>query len=101
MLKRGMDQINKFLPFPDKFKFGTAVAPFQVEGNTGIRNSDWDTFLKNNPDIITPGQVGPEWWKEGVAESEIDLTASFGVKIQRLGLEWARIEPKEGKISQA
>lgn len=94
-----MDQQQRFLSFPSHFKFGTSVSSFQVEGNSGIRKSDWDIYLSQHPGIIKHGEVGPQWWKRGMAESDIDRMASFGVQVQRLSFEWARIEPEEGKIN--
>jgi beta-glucosidase/6-phospho-beta-glucosidase/beta-galactosidase len=94
-----MSQVPHFLPFPKDFRFGTSVSSFQVEGNSGTRKSDWDIFLQNHPTIIKPGEVGPEWWKKGKAEGDIDLMADLGMHVQRLSFEWARIEPEEGKIN--
>jgi beta-glucosidase len=94
-------QLSKnFLSFPQAFAFGTAVSSFQVEGASGNRKSDWDTFLKENPAIVKPDEVGPEWWLPGKAEEDIDRAFSLGVSVQRFSLEWARIEPEEGKIDK-
>ena len=95
-----MDQKKRFLSFPDQFRFGTSVSAFQVEGNAGIRKSDWDVFSSNRPGIIKPGEVGPQWWLKGKAESDIDSMAILGMQVQRLSFEWARIEPEEGKINR-
>ncbi len=95
-----MDQSSKFLPFPKDFLFGTAVSSFQVDGDSGERNSDWDVFLKKHSEIIKPGEVGAQWWMPGKAEVDIDITASLGMQVQRLSLEWARIEPEKGKINR-
>lgn len=94
-----MEQSPQVLKFPKGFLFGTATSSFQVEGDTGDRNSDWDIFLKKHSKIIKPGQVGPQWWMPGKAEADIDLAASLGMQVQRLSLEWARIEPERGKIN--
>lgn len=88
-----------FLPFPEHFRFGTAVSSFQVEGNSGERKSDWDVFLQGHPGMVKPNEVGPEWWKKGKAEADIDLMATLGMQVQRLSFEWARIEPEEGEIN--
>lgn len=94
-----MDQLPSFLPFPKHLRFGTAVSAFQVEGNSGERKSDWDTFLQNHPTIIKPGEVGPQWWEKGKAEKDIDTMEGLGMQSQRLSFEWARIEPEEGEIN--
>jgi beta-glucosidase len=94
-----MDRIQNFLPFPPHFKFGTSISSFQVEGKSGIRNSDWDVFLAKHPDIIKPHEVGPQWWMNGKAEEDIDRLADLSMQVQRLSFEWARIEPEEGRIN--
>jgi len=94
-----VEEKKQFLPFPKDFLFGTAVSSFQVEGNSGDRKSDWDIFLADHPDIISPGQVGPQWWVKGKAEADIDMLSQLHMQSQRLSFEWARIEPEEGKIN--
>ncbi|HSX09384.1 MAG TPA: family 1 glycosylhydrolase [Candidatus Saccharimonadales bacterium] len=94
-----MSTLPDSLPFPEHFRFGTSVSSFQVEGNSGIRKSDWDLFLEQNPTIVRPGEIGPEWWKEGKAEGDIDRMSELGMQTQRLSFEWARIEPVEGEIN--
>src|SRR5260221_9313936 len=94
-----MTQLPRFLPFPKDFRFGTSVSAFQVEGNSGIRKSDWDVFLSQHPNIVMPDEVGPQWWKKGKAEGDIDLMSRLGMQVQRLSFEWARIEPEEGKVN--
>lgn len=91
---------NPVLEFPPNFKFGSSVAAFQVEGSTGKRKTDWDVFLQNNPQIVRPNQKGPEWWIKGNAEKDLTTMADLGLKIQRMSLEWARIEPSKGEINQ-
>lgn len=94
-----MTQLPNFLPFPKDFRFGTSVSAFQVEGNSGVRKSDWDIFLRQHPNIVEPNEVGPQWWKNGEAEGDIDLMRTLGMQVQRLSFEWARIEPEEGEIN--
>jgi beta-glucosidase len=87
------------LEFPYNFHFGTSTAAYQVEGDSGERKTDWDVFMKENPLIIKPGEKGPEWWKKGKAEEDIRTIATLGMKIQRIGFEWGRIEPEKGIIN--
>lgn len=94
-----MVTIPDVLKFPKDFLFGSAVSSFQVEGNSGVRKSDWDVFFKNHPTIVRPNEVGPQWWEKGKAEGDIDTMAELGMKVQRLSFEWARIEPEKGKIN--
>lgn len=78
--------------FPDGFYWGAATASYQVEG--GIYNTDWAKAAKE-------GRV-PEC---GLAcdhfnryEADFDLAKSLGHTAHRLSVEWARIEPEEGKF---
>lgn len=91
--------VNGVLRFPQEFKFGSAVSPFQVEGNSGIRKTDWDDFLEKNPGMVKPNEIGPQWWLKGKAEGDIETMSGLGLKIQRIGIEWARIEPHKGEIN--
>ena len=93
--------LKSSLKFPKGFKFGTATAPFQVEGNiSGQRKTDWDLFLERHPGIVKPGEVGPNWWTPGEAEADFRRIAKLGVHTQRLGFEWARIEPEKNRIAK-
>lgn len=91
------------LLFPDNFVFGTSTAAFQVEGNVGgERKTDWDSFFEENPDqIIRPGEVGPNWWEnmENV-EKDLKKIAELGVSLQRLSIEWGRVEPERGQVDK-
>lgn len=90
---------NEILVFPTNFKFGSSVAAFQVEGNSGERQTDWDEFLKANSNIVRPDEKGPEWWKRGKAEHDLTQMADLGLKVQRISFEWGRIEPEKGVIN--
>ncbi len=90
---------KKILEFPKEFLFGSATAAHQVEGNEGERNTDWDVFMKQYPEIINMHEKGPEWWKPGRAEHDIQTMANLGMKVQRIGVSWGRIEPQKGNIN--
>jgi len=93
-----MDSTHDLI-FPQKFLFGSAVAAFQVEGDGGKRKTDWDLFLNHHPTIVKPNEKGPEWWTQKNAEKDIQTMQSLGMQVQRLSLEWGRIEPEEGVIN--
>ena len=89
------------LEFPDKFIFGSSVSAYQVEGSGGTRRGDWDEYLTRRPyEIIRPGERGPDWWTPGRAESDLRMLSKLGLSMQRLGIEWARIEPEEGVMNE-
>lgn len=82
--------------FPSDFKLGVASAATQIDGD--CKNSNWyDWYLKgnikdnSNPDIATEHR---HFLKE-----DTELMAQMGICHYRFGLEWARIEPLEGKFS--
>lgn len=89
------------LEFPEDFIWGTGVSSFQVEGDSKKRNADWDVFIKKNGGIIKPDEIGAQWWREEHAEKDIDILAKLNIQSLRISLEWARIEPYEGKIDRA
>lgn len=86
------------LHFPEGFRWGSATAAHQIEGNN--LNSDW-------------------WRREhlagtSIAEPSLDACDSYhrfredmqilvdaGLSMYRFSIEWARIEPEKGFISQA
>lgn len=91
------------MEFPKDFLFGSATAPFQVEGNhDNSRMSDWDSYLLKYPHkrYHLPEEKGPNWWLEGAAEFDFALLHALGLKAQRLGFEWARIIPEEKKVNR-
>lgn len=91
---------ENILKFPEGFLFGSSSAAFQVEGDIGERRTDWDIFMRQNPNIIKPGQRGPLWWEKGSAENDLETMAKLGLKMQRISFEWGRIEPEKGYINQ-
>ena len=78
--------------FPPDFRWGTATAALQVEGNN--ENSDWWTW-EQQPGAILHGQrsgLACDWWAN--AEADLDRAAEMGTNAHRLSLEWSRIEPE-------
>ncbi|MFH1129271.1 MAG: glycoside hydrolase family 1 protein [Patescibacteria group bacterium] len=85
------------LKFPDKFYWGTATSSYQVEG--GIKN-DWSR--------LSGGQaVAGKNYDAGLAcdhynrfEEDFDLAKSMNNNAHRFSIEWARVEPEQGKFDQ-
>lgn len=81
----------------EKFYFGAATAAHQVEGDN-IR-SDWWKF-EHEVQL-------KKWFISGKAanhyelfDKDFELAAKLGHDSHRLSIEWAKIEPEEGKFNQ-
>ena len=78
------------LKFPENFYWGTATSAYQVEG--GIKN-DWsESGEKYNAGICCDHYHR--------FEEDFDLAKSMNNNAHRFSIEWARIEPEEGKFDQ-
>lgn len=89
--------------FPDSFVFGAGVSAYQVEGNRlHLRNNDWDDYYAahRNHQPYTNKEIGPDWWTYPKAEHDIDIAKDLGLGSLRIGIEWARIEPRKGEINK-
>jgi beta-glucosidase/6-phospho-beta-glucosidase/beta-galactosidase len=94
----------KTVTFPDDFLFGTAEAAWQVEGDfiaDGVTPSTnwsiWTQELDGAEGETNPRGVG---FYE-LYEEDLDRAQSMGVNAFRMGIEWARIEPKNDEWNQA
>ncbi len=83
-----------FLKFPDAFLWGSAVSGHQIEG--GNKHSDWWHW-----ELSTVGQPisdqANDYWNR--FEEDHQLLADMGHQAYRLGIEWARVEPKKGQFN--
>lgn len=83
--------------FPADFRWGTATAAYQVEGEN--TNSDWWTW-EQQPGKIAEGHHSGracDWWAN--AEADLDRAADMGTNAHRLALDWSRIEPEPSVFS--
>ena len=78
------------LKFPDKFYWGTATSAYQVEG--GI-NNDWFVAGKK----YDAGLACDHYHR---FEEDFDLAKNMNNNAHRFSIEWARIEPGEGKFDE-
>ncbi len=85
--------------FPSDFRWGTATAAYQVEGNNV--NSDWWAWEQENGRICHNHKSGAacNWWE--TAEKDLDAAAEMGTNAHRLSLEWSRIEPEPSVFDSA
>ena len=81
--------------FPEGFYWGAATASYQVEG--GIENTDWAAAARAG----RVPQCGIACDHYNRYESDFDIAQSLGHTAHRFSLEWARIEPVEGKFDVA
>lgn len=78
------------LKFPKNFYWGTATSAYQVEG--GIRN-DWSVAGKK----FDAGRACDHYHR---FEEDFDLAKAMNNNAHRFSIEWARIEPEQGKFDQ-
>ncbi|MDO8575691.1 MAG: family 1 glycosylhydrolase [bacterium] len=82
------------LKFPDSFLWGASTAAYQVEG--GIENVDWAQAAREGK-VPAAGRACDFYNR---FESDFDIAVSLGMNAQRFSIEWARIEPEEGKFDE-
>ena len=83
------------LTFPYNFVWGTATAGHQIEGHNNT--SDWWVFEHEGK--ILYGTVSGrcmDYWNR--YEQDHALMNTLGYPAFRLGIEWARVEPREGQF---
>lgn len=81
----------------DIFLIGAATAAHQVEGNN-IHSDYWVMENLKHSDFVEPSGMAVDHYNR-YAE-DIKLLAAAGGNAYRFGIEWARIEPQEGKFDQ-
>lgn len=84
-----MSELKKF---PPDFFWGAATASYQVEG--GIENTDWAKAAREGR-VPACGKACDHYHRY---EADFDIAKSLGHGAHRLSVEWARIEPVEGKF---
>ena len=90
--------MTKGFKLHDDLKLGVATAATQIEGDE--QNTSWYEFSLgkgNVKDGSTPFRANKHYqlYKEDIA-----LMKKMNIEIYRMGIEWARIEPEEGKFSK-
>ena len=80
--------------FPKGFYWGAATASYQVEG--GIENTDWAKAAREGR-VPVCGRACDHYHRY---EEDFDIAKSLGHNAHRLSIEWARIEPEEGKFNE-
>ena len=80
--------------FPENFYWGSATAGYQVEG--GIENCDWAEAARQGL-VPVCGRACDHYNRY---EQDFDLAKELGHNCHRISVEWARIEPEEGKFDE-
>jgi beta-glucosidase len=88
------DEKNDEKKFPEEFYWGAATASYQVEG--GIENTDWAQAAREG----RVPQAGRACEHYNRFEADFDIAKSLGHNCHRISIEWARIEPEEGKFDE-
>ncbi len=89
--------------FPDGFLWGAATSHHQVEGGApdAIEPSDWSDWTRDRTRTVdgSNADFACEWWG-GRAEEDLALARGLGHTAHRMGISWARIEPREGQFDE-
>ena len=80
--------------FPEGFYWGAATASYQVEG--GIENCDWAKAAREGK-VPVCGEACDHYNRY---EADFDIAKELGHNCHRISIEWARIEPEEGKFDE-
>ena len=82
------------MKFPEDFYWGAATASYQVEG--GIENTDWAKAAQEGR-VPVAGRSSDHYNRY---EEDFDIAKELGHTAHRFSVEWARIEPEEGKFDE-
>ncbi len=80
--------------FPKGFYWGAATSSYQVEG--GIENCDWAEAARRGR-VPPAGKLADHYNRY---EEDFDIAKDLGHNAHRFSIEWARIEPEEGKFDE-
>lgn len=86
------------LRFPVGFLWGAATAAHQVEGNN--TNSDfWLMEQLEGSMFMEPSGIAVDHYR--LYKGDIGMLAGLGLNAYRFSIEWARIEPEEGRFDES
>ena len=86
------------MPFPKGFLIGVSTAAHQVEGNN-IHSDYWAQEQLPHSSFVEPSGLACDHYHR--YEEDIRLLADAGLNAYRFSIEWARIEPEEGRFDEA
>ena len=85
------------MAFPKGFFIGAATAAHQVEGNN-IHSDYWAQELLPHTSFAEPSGIACDHYNR--YQEDIRLLANAGLNAYRFSVEWARIEPEEGRFDE-
>ena len=102
-LDEGLRKIKKIkekktVPLPENFLLGAATAAHQVEGNN-THSDYWAMEQMKYSSFTEPSGAAVDHYHR--YEEDIRLLAGAGLNAYRFSVEWARIEPEEGRFDEA
>lgn len=93
-LPQARPHIHETRKFPDGFLWGAATSSHQVEGGN---ENDWTDWEKVPGHILDGTRSGLACDHYDRYEEDFDIAKSLHQNAHRLSIEWARIEPEEGR----
>ncbi len=86
------------MAFPEGFMIGASTAAHQVEGSN-VHSDYWAQEQMTHSSFAEPSGIACDHYHR--FEEDIRLMAEAGLNAYRFSVEWARIEPEEGKFEEA
>jgi beta-glucosidase len=83
---------------PEGFLWGAAISAHQSEGND-VNSDSW--LLEHLPETVYKEPSGDACDSYHRYQQDFAIARSLGLNCYRFGIEWARIEPAEGRFAQA
>jgi beta-glucosidase len=83
---------------PPGFLWGAAISAHQSEGND-VNSDSW--LLESLPETVYKAPSGDACDSYHRYAEDFAIAKAIGLNCYRFGIEWARIEPEQGKFSQA
>jgi beta-glucosidase len=98
---------QKILKFPKDFLWGVSTSAYQIEGGIANDWSQWEMSAKRLKELrdkkldyrdFVSGQACDSYNRY---EEDAEMVKTLNCGAYRLGIEWARIEPREGEFDHA
>src|SRR3989338_6693589 len=88
------------LKFPKGFIWGVSTSAYQIEGGADNDWSEWEKSKEKNknPENFVCGRACDSYNRY---EEDLALVKNLNCGAFRVGVEWARIEPEQGKFNRA